>query len=549
MEHISFKDLSPSEVQHIVSKKFKLKSKELPKTRKQLCFPKHFEYQLPQIFVREFINPTTPYKALLLYHKIGSGKTCAAIQIAEQWKGKRRVIIVTPASLKSNMYSEFRSECTGTSYISHEERKILKELDQLSPEYHKLIRNINKRIDKEVKILSHNKFISLIQNNEINLRNSLLIIDEVHNIVSESGTFYNTLHDFILKSPDSLRIVLLTATPIVDKPYELGLTINLLKPKKEFPTGHMFNKEYIDETNNTVKNSEELANKLKGYVSYYKGAPNKVFPLKEYKVVNCKMSKYQSDLYSRIKTTEDHNTDRGDDNYLNIDNNFYVNSRIASNVTFPDDLMGNKGYKMFSKMDLANPQILRKYSCKLSRLLTKLQYSRGTVFIYSNFKEIGGIKTLIRVLEANGYSDFIENGHGIKRFALWTGDEPVDVKEKILTQFNDLSNQNGSRIKILLGSPSIKEGVSLLRVREVHILEPHWNMSRIQQVIGRAIRFCSHKDVMPLRRLVRVYLYVAKIPKGTGIDQHILNIAHKKEEIIKQFERVLIDSAVDKMLY
>ena len=68
---------------------------------------------------------------------------------------------------------------------------------------------------------------------------------------------------------------------------------------------------------------------------------------------------------------------------------------------------------------------------------------------------------------------------------------------------------DGSRIKIMLGSPSIKEGVSLLRIDQIHILEPYWNLSRIQQIIGRGIRFCSHKDLPKYKQTVKVYLYLA----------------------------------------
>jgi hypothetical protein len=265
------------------------------------------------------------------------------------------------------------------------------------------------------------------------------------------------------------------------------------------------------------------------------------------------MSPYQSTVYNKIKMIEDsHVKDLRQKHFLDVENNFYVNSRQAANITFPDMLMGKKGYDQLCKLNLENPQILRKFSCKLSRLLTKLQYSRGTVFIYSNFKEYGGIKTLAKILESNGYSDFAENGPGVKRFAIWTGDETQDVKENILSQFNDKNNQNGTKIKILLGSPSIKEGVSLFRVREVHILEPHWNMSRLQQVIGRAIRFCSHKDVSPLRRVVRIFLYTSKPSNGhrkIAIDEYILNMAKKKEDIIGQFEKILQESAIDRLLY
>jgi superfamily II DNA or RNA helicase len=488
----------------------------IKKTRKQLCFPNKFEYQLPQLFVSQFINPNTDHKSLLLYHKIGSGKTCAAIQIAEAWKDKRKVIIITPASLKSNLYKEFRSECTGNTYVTNEERELLNQ-------DHNLIPKINKRINKSITILSHNKFINLIQNNNINLRNSLLIIDEVHNIVSENGTFYNTLISFIKNAPESLRIVLLTATPIVDKPHELGLIMNLLRSKYEFPIGNAFDKMFIRD--NYIQNIDLLKKYLTGYISYYKGAPNKTFPLKKFKLVNCFMSNYQYNIYSKYKF-------KFNENMINLDNSFFIKSRISSNIVIP-----NKNIN------------LKDYSCKIYKLLKKLKYSRGTVFIYSNFLKYG-IEAIVKVLENNGYLNFNDNGTGNKRFALWTGEESTEQKDTILSTFNDLSNKDGSKIKILLGSPSIKEGVSLLRVREVHILEPFWNMARIQQIIGRAIRFCSHKDVLLKRRTVKVFLYIAKLPNDNlSIDQYIYDLALKKENIINKFNNLLKDSAVDKLLY
>lgn len=502
------------------------------KTIKELCFPSKFEYQLPQKFVKNFINPKTDYKSLLIYHKIGSGKTCAAIQIAEQWVGHRKIYIITPASLISNMYKEFRSLCTHNHYVSKSERDILKEFDPVSSEYLNLIKDINKRIDSNVNIISYNKFINKINNQSITLRNSLIIIDEIHNIISDSGVMYQTLYNFIQNAPESLRIVLLTATPIVDQPSELALLINLLKPKHTLPMGKAFNKMFIH--NNQIINPDILQKHLKGYVSYYKGAPAKTFPLKKFKLINCHMSDYQYHVYAKIKLSE------------TIDNNFYINSRIASNTTFPN--INNFNLDISKSYDL-----LEKYSCKLLKMLIKLKYSRGTVFIYSNFKEIGGIKLIAKILEDNGYSNYENNGAGISRFAIWTGDETSQNKDNILSVFNSINNQNGSKIKILLGSPSIKEGISLMRVRQVHILEPHWNMSRIQQIIGRAIRFCSHASVKPKRRIVKVFLYIACLPenihKELSVDQYILDIAHKKETLINQFDQLLIDSSVDKLLY
>jgi SNF2 family DNA or RNA helicase len=96
----------------------------------------------------------------------------------------------------------------------------------------------------------------------------------------------------------------------------------------------------------------------------------------------------------------------------------------------------------------------------------------------------------------------------------------------------------------------MKEGVSLLRVNSVHILEPYWNTSRLDQVIGRAVRFCSHKDVDKDKRIVKIYLYLACSPKNEStVDQHIYKMALEKESLINKFYDILKKNAVDYYLF
>ena len=81
-------------------KKYKIPKDKL--TINEYCKPKEFTLQKPQQFLPEYINPKTPYKSILIYHRIGAGKTCSAIQIAERWKKLKRIVFVLPASLKGN---------------------------------------------------------------------------------------------------------------------------------------------------------------------------------------------------------------------------------------------------------------------------------------------------------------------------------------------------------------------------------------------------------------------------------------------------------------
>jgi SNF2 family DNA or RNA helicase len=183
--------------------------------------------------------------------------------------------------------------------------------------------------------------------------------------------------------------------------------------------------------------------------------------------------------------------------------------------------------------------------------MKKIKSCQGTVFVYSSFKEFGGLKSFIKVLEYHKYKDFNDHGKGKLRYAVWSGDESAEKKELIKDFFNKKDNEDGSMLKVLLGSPAIKEGVSLLRVKQVHILEPYWNMSRLEQIIGRAIRFCSHKDVPLQEREVKVYIYIATGLKSTEltVDKHIMSLCFKKKELTDQFETVMKEMAVDRYLF
>ena len=68
-----------------------------------------------QKIVRDYLNLYTPYRGLLLYHGLGSGKTCTSIAIAEGMKTAKRVIVMTPASLRMNYIEELK-KCGDTFY-------------------------------------------------------------------------------------------------------------------------------------------------------------------------------------------------------------------------------------------------------------------------------------------------------------------------------------------------------------------------------------------------------------------------------------------------
>jgi len=271
----------------------------------------------------------------------------------------------------------------------------------------------------------------------------------------------------------------------------------------------------------------------------------------EFKVIRCNMSDFQYKSYLTSLSKLDDNI-KGffkDVDLLKLPADFFLGPRMVSNVAFPNKSIGEIGYSSFkdNKLQLQN---IEKYSIKFYKIFKKIKKSEGPVFVYSNFKDVGGLKSFVRFIENHGFKNYKTFGEGPKTFAIWSGDEKHHVKEEIKHIYNQKENSDGSRIKIMLGSPSIKEGVSLLRVEQIHILEPYWNLSRIQQIIGRGIRFCSHKDLSKNKQLVNVYLYLATHQKEEiSIDEYIWSLAKKKNKLIEQFEHVLKENAIDCHLF
>ena len=220
--------------------KYIIKQPIFEETMENFCLPKKYTLQPQQKALTDILSSKyAPWiidkniRGILLFHQIGAGKTCTSISIAEKFKFKMKIMIVLPASLIDNFLSEMRTECTGDIYVKKEERIKLKKLNFDEDEYKIIINKINERIYKYYTIYSYHKFINLIKENKlINLNNTLLIIDEIQNMISLNGTFYNLLYNIINKSDNKLKIILMTATPIFDKPVEIALTLNLLKSNR-----------------------------------------------------------------------------------------------------------------------------------------------------------------------------------------------------------------------------------------------------------------------------------------------------------------------------
>ena len=126
----------------------------------------------------------------------------------------------------------------------------------------------------------------------------------------------------------------------------------------------------------------------------------------------------------------------------------------------------------------------------------------------------------------------------------------------LLNVFNSEPNKFGHIIRVFLSTKAGAEGINLMNVRQVHIMEPYWNDMRVKQAIGRAIRQCSHATLPSKERMVDIYHYISTIkthvtsdlstegePEST--DQYVAKIAMTKQQIIEKVEKLMKEVAID----
>lgn len=541
----TFSGGAPTQLQKDALRKYKQFKKPKQKISfDEYCNPKSYKVQRQQAFAGEYMRPGSGHKSLLVFHKIGAGKTCLSIQVAERWKGKGKPLMIMPASLIPGFRAELRSPCAGTMYITEEERVKLMELKPGSSAYKEIIRNSDKRIDNVYHIFSYNKFASDIEaHGAKSIKASIIIIDEVQNVANLSGVFFKSMLKWIEAHPDAPSVVM-SGTPVFDNPRELRPIAKLLK----IPLMSNKGGDDDDEVPITPESIREL---FAGKVSYYAGAPPEVFPETFIKVKKCQMSKHQARWYKSEVETE--MSKQGKLKTKEIANDFYIKSRQRSNIVYPNGLTGMASISALTPNMIKTS--LETYSCKYAALMKKLKKNELS-FIYTSFTGVGGIAILKKILKAVGYLDFAEDGPGKRRFAIFSGEETMREKGNLQAVFNSPANDDASQIQVVIGSPAIKEGVSLKRVRQAHILELYWNYSRLSQIFGRAVRYCSHKSLPKDERDVTIYLYAAvagKVSKPAkpieSIDLYMLNMADEKKDAAEPYVQALMDCAIDKYIH
>lgn len=644
------------------------------------CSSKSFNLSNYQRFIRIFMSPDTPYNGVLLFHGTGVGKTCSAVQIAEQFKDfyPHKISVILSQSIedgwKRTIFSpdKLNNQCLKNTYhqLLHRENK-----DSLIRKSQN--RQVNKIIKNKYEFYGYQKFSNIINNikkNYVkgehgvkkrdleikairdNFSNSLLIIDEVHNIRLEDAggnkeirNIISNINDVITHS-HNLKLVLLSATPMFNRSSEIIFLLNLLlKNDNKNPIKRNL---FDDEGNLTVEGGKILIQKSQGYISYVRGEDPVTFPLRlypgdidpdfEYIYSNYRnnypkltfngksilpkdslqfltiryslFTHWQSRVYeTSIKSIKTDKLTIMDDTILTQISNIVYPENPKNKSKSIKEYYGQKGLlntfnidggKFSYKKDILqlhnhhaplDYSMIQNFSSKIYNILNSIvdmsfnirNGRKGIVFIYTRYLSSGAIP-LALALEHMGFMkhggnnllDFPEykkgdregtckreniSYNGLHESTTKSGKNPFKRGKYIIlsgdqtyskNNINELklatadNNKNGEEIKIIIGTEVASEGIDLKFVREVHIMDPWRHLNKIEQIIGRGIRFCSHASLNERQRNVTVYLHSGVLdPVRESTDTYIYRQAEIKTRQIGQVEYLLKKNALDCYLF
>jgi superfamily II DNA or RNA helicase len=563
-------------------------------------------YQEPtQLLLRNIISPVTIYDKILLFHATGSGKTCSSISIAEGFKeylgsvNRRVFVLVKNDNIKKNFIQELLGKCSDDDYVNDDERELLGDIkvDKENEVLQELKLRVKKSINKHYQFMTYGKFTnnvlgitvkrSVFDDEETqrmkedslqNLNNSVIIVDEVHNILGNKT--YKALMQLLSRSIN-YKLILLTATPLYDSVDGIIYINNLLNANdpEKLMTTDVLETRIVDKTGifkmgiNTISEGgiQKIKQNLLGKISYLRENESTNperrdmgTPINEnmcsVKIINCKMSEFQFTVYKQA-ILED--TGKAPENFVIEDteersSSLYKSSSDASTMVYPNGKYGKDGFYEFIESEkgvyregyknILHINNVNLYSNKLYNIINNvLNGESGNVFIYSNFVTAGGTNLLRFLLLANCFRNYGGRVQNSNSFVVMDDSVTPNRREYLLRIFNSFENRNGELIRIIIGSPVLSEGITLKCIKQIHILEPFWNMSKINQIIGRGIRNNSHASLPESERFVEIYKYasISDDPELFYIDKEKYKVSEAKDRSNKVIERLLKEISID----
>lgn len=527
-----------------------------------------FEHQR---IVSRLINDLTERTDLLLFHGLGTGKTCSAIKTAESMKTAgivyNCVILTRGVFLQRQIAAEIIETCMPDTYTP------LDPGDTGSRRSRRYIRALK----GFYRFYTYGEFVKIVKNmpeKELKEKynNILFIIDEAHNVrPSDRSDTYKVIQN-VMGTLDKRYVLLLTGTPMRDSWREIiplaGLFGRTVVDPERFDTLNEAALQYIRDLwrgrTSTIIKPTTTANVV------YMG---RVVPPLQHTVVASlpPMEPIQTRGYIQALETDLNNPE-------NITNRGVYTATVQASLCV--DRNGDSGIDMDQSRLVAYVQAGSDLEEKLQRVRehSTIYYvvirdifasyqTKKKMFVYNSLVKGSGINLLILLAQACGVRKWrlsgVQGDGPVIASIVGNSETSIDYVTSLLTEYNSVANDNGQSITTIVGSKIIAEGINLKTVRRVHVCTPFWNRSETDQAIGRAIRTQSHETLPEEDRTVDVFMYIGTLSEqnidqvndstdnalfascGYSIDLYKYVLAERKDLNIKTVERVLAENSLD----
>jgi hypothetical protein len=284
-----------------------------------------------QEFLSSFLDFRSPYKDILVYHGMGSGKTGSVINIYNilyNYTPGWNVFILIKASLRGSWLDELKLWLSKNEYET---------------------RFNNIRFIHYDSPFADRDFLNAIKQSDSS-KKSIFIFDEVHNfinnvynnITSKTGKRAYVIYDYIQqekKENNDTRIILMTGTPAVNNPYEIALIFNLLRPGI-FPNSEIkFRELYISNNKLRADKKNMFQRRIMGLISYYSGSSKEYFAQKKYHNIYVRMDSLQEKVYEHFEYIEDQmekkNRNKPKGKSGKVSSTYRAFTRSSANFGFP----------------------------------------------------------------------------------------------------------------------------------------------------------------------------------------------------------------------
>lgn len=544
---------------------------------------KLFKYQK---FVAGYVDPRTPYSALI-WHSVGSGKTMTMWHIVEgfirRWhvpnvQRKKIILISNPKQLEG-----FQNELNLFDKISGIKKHLGKKFS-LSKKYGDSLRPARLGITatwarpaQDTQIILMNFVEAAKYAKHIGFQNSVVILDEAHNVVSPPDTYKRFASQFFFLgehlskaiSKGNTKVIPLTATPVKNNIADLATLLNMVSKTIKFPTDE---DDFIAKYGN---NLNQLKRDTAGLVSYFnREADMSVQPRKVMKSMKLNKDYYNITLKQNSVYGEQY-VELGEKQKEKIRKKKNKTSKILRLAT---TYTGGGKDKVQNNCNRLGDH-LREHGAKLfhvlDRIMNKSMYHQKH-WVYCGIDKRASITPISQSLNCLGWTriptdrlrtdgprlqkalDAMKQGSAslpgkdYERYIILQSDTPKQLAHLALQILNHYHNVAGKLIRVVIGDRSRKEGMDLYSIKHVHMISPERQYSDWHQAISRAIRYCSFKYVNNVSDWkVNIYTYVGMNSNANSsnsifnVDQRLLNSASKNRERLEPFVNVVKEGAVD----